>query len=248
MLFRSEPRGCPRGVSASWYVYSPLRVKYPYVRNSLLTLWRDAKTKSNNDPVLAWEYIQSDETRRSSYQKERGLGGFVRSSWDECVEIICASLIYTAKKYGPDRVFGFTPLPAMSMAGFASGTRFLTMYGASMVSFYDWYCDLPPASPQIWGDQTDVPESADWYNAGYLISWGSNLPQTRTPDAHFYSEARYRGTKITAISPDYADFTKFADHWLPVKAGTDSALAMAMGHVILNEFYFKQHTVCLICV
>ena len=128
----------------------------------------------------------------------------------------------------------------MSMSSFASGARFLSMLGASMVSFYDWYCDLPPASPQIWGEQTDVPESADWYNAGYIISWGSNLPQTRTPDAHFYVEARYRGTKIAAISPDYADFTKFADHWLPVRAGTDGALAMAMDHVVLKEFYLDR--------
>ena len=34
--------------------------------------------------------------------------------------------------------------------------------------FYDWYADLPPASPQIWGDQTDVPESSDWYNLDIL--------------------------------------------------------------------------------
>ena len=60
------------------------------------------------------------------------------------------------------------------------------------MSFYDWYCDLPPASPQTWGEQTDVPESADWYNSGFLILWGSNVPQTRTPDAHFYTEARYQ--------------------------------------------------------
>ena len=71
-----EPRGCPRGASFSWYMYSPLRVKYPYA-------------------------------------------------------------------------------------------------------------DLPPASPQVWGDQTDVPESSDWFNAGYIITWGSNVPLTRTPDAHF---------------------------------------------------------------
>ena len=37
-----------------------------------------------------------------------------------------------------------------------------------MLSFYDWYADLPPASPQIWGEQTDVPESSDWYNASSL--------------------------------------------------------------------------------
>ena len=38
-----EPRGCQRGISASWYVYSPIRVKYPYIRGPLLDLWREAK-------------------------------------------------------------------------------------------------------------------------------------------------------------------------------------------------------------
>ena len=65
------------------------------------------------------------------------------------------------------------------------------------MSFYDWYCDLPPASPQTWGEQTDVPESADWYNSGFLILWGSNVPQTRTPDAHFYTEARYAAPRAS---------------------------------------------------
>ena len=41
-----------------------------------------------------------------------------------------------------------------------------------MLSFYDWYADLPPASPQIWGEQTNVPESSDWYNAAYIIMCG----------------------------------------------------------------------------
>jgi len=45
----------------------------------------------------------------------------------------------------------------------------------------DWYADLPPASPQSFGDQTDVPESGDWWNGAYLIVWGTNLPTTRTP-------------------------------------------------------------------
>lgn len=34
-----------------------------------------------------------------------------------------------------------------------------------MLSFYDWYADLPVASPQVFGDQTDAPESGDWWNA-----------------------------------------------------------------------------------
>ena len=91
------------------------------------------------------------------------------------------------------------------------------------MSFYDWYCDLPPASPQIWGEQTDVPESADWYNSTYIIAWGSNVPQTRTPDAHFFTEVRYKGAKTVAVTPDYSEVAKLADIWMHPKQGTDAA-------------------------
>ena len=47
-----EPRGCQRGISASWYVYSPIRVKYPYVRGPLMDFWRQAKEEHPN-PVDA---------------------------------------------------------------------------------------------------------------------------------------------------------------------------------------------------
>ena len=60
---------------------------------------------------------------------------------------------------------GFSPIPAMSMVSYAAGSRYLSLIGGVCMSFYDWYCDLPPSSPQIWGEQTDVPESADWYNS-----------------------------------------------------------------------------------
>src|SRR5690606_8309939 len=94
----------------------------------------------------------------------------------------------------------------------------------------------------VFGDQTDVPESADWWNATYCLMWGSNVPVTRTPDAHFMTEARYRGQKVVVISPDYADNTKFADEWLAPHPGTDGALAQAMGHVILTEHYAQRRT------
>ncbi len=116
------------------------------------------------------------------------------------------------------------------------------LIGGVCMSFYDWYCDLPPASPQIWGEQTDVPESADWYNSTFIIAWGSNVPQTRTPDAHFFTEVRYKGAKTVAVTPDYSEVAKLADLWMHPKQGTDAALAMAMGHVVLKEFYFNKRS------
>ena len=128
----------------------------------------------------------------------------------------------------------------MSMVSHAVGSRFIELVGGAMTSFYDWYADLPVASPQVFGDQTDVPESGDWWNATYLLMWGSNVPVTRTPDAHWMAEARYKGQKVVVVSPDYADNTKFADTWLPAQPGTDGAMAMAMGHVMLKEFFVER--------
>jgi nitrate reductase alpha subunit len=236
-----EPRGCQRGISFSWYLYSSLRVKYPYIRGPLLDLWKSAKAKCS-DPVEAWKSIVETDELRAKYVRKRGMGGFRRIRWDEVAEIIAAATIYTAKKYGPDRIVGFSPIPAMSMVSYAAGTRFLQLLGGVCLSFYDWYCDLPPASPQIWGEQTDVNESADWYNAGYIVVMGSNVNMTRTPDAHFLAEVRYKGTKVVVLSPDYSQVSKYADAWLPVEQGHDGAFWMAVNHVIVNEFYSEKQT------
>ncbi|HWE75662.1 MAG TPA: nitrate reductase subunit alpha [Stellaceae bacterium] len=230
-----EPRGCARGASYSWYLYSANRVKHPLIRRRLIELWR--AERASKGPVEAWAAIVEDPVKARSYKSIRGLGGFVRAKWDEIEEIIAAANVYTAKQYGPDRIAGFSPIPAMSMVSYAAGSRYLSLIGGVCMSFYDWYCDLPPSSPQTWGEQTDVPESADWYNSTFLILWGSNVPQTRTPDAHFYTEVRYKGAKSVVVCPDYSEAAKFADLWLHPKQGTDAALAMAMGHVILKEYH-----------
>ncbi|MDH4273624.1 MAG: molybdopterin-dependent oxidoreductase, partial [Gammaproteobacteria bacterium] len=234
-----EPRGCQRGASFSWYLYSPHRVKYPLIRGRLLELYR-AERKAGKDPVEAWTAIQNDAEKRKKYTAVRGLGGFVRTHWDEVTEIIAAANVHTIKNHGPDRIFGFSPIPAMSMISYAAGSRYLSLIGGACGSFYDWYCDLPPASPQTWGEQTDVPEAADWYNSTYLIVCGANLPMTRTPDAHFYSEVRYKGAKVVSMAPDYAEYVKFADLWMPIRQGTDAAAFLAMGHVALKEFFIDK--------
>ncbi|MFC0675693.1 nitrate reductase subunit alpha [Brachybacterium hainanense] len=236
-----EPRGCPRGASFSWYTYSPTRVRYPYVRSQLLSMYREERARGL-DPVDAWTAIVSDPEKARRYKSARGKGGLVRASWDEAIEMAAAAYVHTVKTHGPDRATGFSPIPAMSQVSFSSGARFHQLIGGSMLSFYDWYADLPPASPQVFGDQTDVPESGDWWDAAYLIMWGSNVPLTRTPDAHWMTEARYRGQKVIAVAPDYAESVKFADEWLAPHPGTDAALAMAMGHTILREFYVEKDT------
>ncbi len=234
-----EPRGCQRGISYSWYLYSPLRVKYPYIRGALVDLWRQARAR-HDDPVEAWKSLTSNPESRQRWQRARGKGGFRRASWDEALEIISASCINTNKEHGPDRIAGFSPIPAMSMISYAAGARMLQLMGGVSLSFYDWYCDLPSASPETWGEQTDVNESADWFNAKLLAVMGSNLNMTRTPDCHFAAEARHNGTKMYVFSPDFSQVSKYADTWLNVNAGQDGAWWMAVNHVILKEFHHDR--------
>ncbi|MCF8233790.1 MAG: nitrate reductase subunit alpha [Bacteroidales bacterium] len=234
-----EPRGCQRGISFSWYLYSPVRVKYPLIRGALMDLFRDLKKEKGN-AYDAWKALQEDPAKRERYQKARGKGGFRRLNWDDALEIIAAANMYTVKKYGPDRITGFSPIPAMSMISYAAGSRFLQLMGGVNLSFYDWYCDLPNSFPEIWGEQTDVAESADWYNAKFVAVMGANLGMTRTPDVHFFSESRHNGTKTVVFSPDFSMVSKYADTWIPIHAGQDGAFWMAVTHVLLQEFHHEK--------
>jgi nitrate reductase alpha subunit len=232
-----EPRGCQRGISYSWYLYSPIRVKYPYVRGVLIDMYRQAKADHLGDPVAAWASIQNNPAARKTYQQARGKGGFRRIGWDEALEICAASTVHTISDHGPDRVAGFSPIPAMSQVSYAAGSRFMSLIGGVVMSFYDWYCDLPPASPEIWGEQTDVHESADWYNSRFVAVVGANLNMTRTPDTHFISEVRHAGAKLTVFSPDFSQVAKYADWWIPCHPGQDTAFWLAVNHVLLTELY-----------
>ena len=236
-----EPRGCQRGISASWYPYSPVRPKYPYIRGVLLDMYEEERAKGK-DPVEAWAAIEADPERKKTYRNARGKAGWKRGSWDVATDIWAASIIHTTKKYGADHLASFSPIPAMSMVSFISGHRLCNLLGGTMLSFYEWYHDLPHIMPWIWGDQTDVAEAADWYQSTYWMVIGSNLPMTRTPDAHFASEHKYNGGKIVNLAPNYSDVTKFADLWVPVRPGTDAAFLLSCIHVILQEFHVNRRS------
>ena len=75
-----EPRGCPRGASFSWYLYSPHRIKYPYLRGELAELWREAR-KSHSTALEAWQSIANDPSKTKKYKQARGMGGFVGRSY-----------------------------------------------------------------------------------------------------------------------------------------------------------------------
>ena len=96
----TKPRGCPRGASYSWYLYSANRLKYPLMRKRLMKMWREAKVQ-HGDPVDAWASIIEDADKAKSFKQARGRGGFVRSSWKEVNELIAASNVLYRQNLWP---------------------------------------------------------------------------------------------------------------------------------------------------
>ncbi|MDH4020438.1 MAG: nitrate reductase subunit alpha, partial [Xanthomonadales bacterium] len=68
-----EPRGCSRGASYSWYLYSSARLKYPMIRSQLLKSWRSLR-QLHDDPVVAWQHLQEDAAATKDYKAARGMG------------------------------------------------------------------------------------------------------------------------------------------------------------------------------
>ncbi len=177
----------------------------------------------------------------------RGEGKWRKASWEEALSYIASKIVDTISNHGPDTVTFYSANHAKFGITYAAGARLANLIGGVVCSFYDWVSDLPPGEPMTWGVQTDSCESADWFNSKYILLWGSNLLETRIPDAHFLTEARMHGTRIVAIFPEYNPVSIHADIFVPVKAGTDCALALSMANVIVNEelydeAYVKQYT------
>ncbi|MFB8755539.1 molybdopterin-dependent oxidoreductase [Streptomyces nigra] len=193
------------------------RLRDPHVRGVLLEQYREARRRLR-DPVLAWADVQGDPARRRRYQRARGTGGLVRVEWDEAVELVAAAYVHTLGAYGPDRIAGLFPADA-------PGARLHTLIGAPVL------VSEAPAR----GD--------DWADAAYLLVWGGDLPVTRSGDAWRLARARYRGQKVVAVGPGArAGGTRPADEVLHPHPGTDGALALAMGHVVLKEFFVDRES------
>ncbi|MCB9027505.1 MAG: molybdopterin-dependent oxidoreductase [Bacteroidales bacterium] len=106
--------------------------------------------------------------------------------------------ISTIKRYGPDRIAGFTPSWPCQWS-YALGARYLSLIGGAVPSFYDFYCDLPNLHHCRHGEQTDAGESADWYNS-HRSDMGFQRASDTYSDSPFYTQCDIR-TKVINISP-----------------------------------------------
>ena len=172
---------------------------------------------------------------------ERGQGKWKRISWDEALTEVADVIIDTATKEGPSAIVQGGGTRVMNIGSEGTGpTAFFVGLGAPLSNVTADNGDDHQGVAITLG-KVIVGDSADnWFYSDMILIWGGNPAYTNIPNHHFIAEARYNGTKVVTISPDYSPSAVHADQWVPVNIGSDAALALSMSQVIIKEKLFKE--------
>ncbi|MBI3058435.1 MAG: molybdopterin-dependent oxidoreductase, partial [Deltaproteobacteria bacterium] len=172
---------------------------------------------------------------------ERGQGKWKRISWDEALTEVADAIIDTATKEGPSAIVQGGGTRVMNIGSEGTGpTAFFVGLGAPLSNVTADNGDDHQGVAITLG-KVIVGDSADnWFYSDMILIWGGNPAYTNIPNHHFIAEARYNGTKVVIISPDYSPSAVHADQWVPVNIGSDAALALSMSQVIIKEKLFKE--------
>lgn len=165
----------------------------------------------------------------------RGSGRWQRISWDEALDAIADALLDELAERGGEGVICELGPNVDVGPNSAAVLRFFRQLGAPVTDSMGMIGDLAVGGTITLGTPHTDGSSDDWFRSDYLVLWAFNPAATRIPDAHFLTEARYRGASVVAIAPDYNQSAIHADLWLSPAPGSDAALALAACQVILEE-------------
>jgi nitrate reductase alpha subunit len=164
----------------------------------------------------------------------RGSGAFRRASWEEALDHTAEQLRRVAERYGPEAIAMTVQVPGTGYVQKGAFVALAGLNGWTIHHGYDQNGDLPMFWPMTFGVQSEELESLEWRNARYTLVFGSNIIQTRLPDAQHLLEAKRRG-KLVVVDPDYSPTAAKADEWMGIAPDTDAALALGMARVIIDR-------------
>lgn len=165
---------------------------------------------------------------------ERGSGKFRRATWDEALDYTAGKLNEITAKYGPEAVAVTIQVPGTGYVHKGAFVRLAGLANWSIHHGYDQNGDLPMFWPMTFGVQSEEFESLEWTNSRYTMVFGSNLIQTRLPDAQHTLRAKKNG-KLVVFDPDYCSTSAKADEWVSIKLDTDAAMGLGMAKVIIDR-------------
>ena len=172
---------------------------------------------------------------------ERGEGKWERITWEQAMTEIADKFIDHSVEYGPEAITcGLGTQMVMKRASYASIMRFANITGVQMPEAFAGVGDLFSGAQITLGHVTLGNTMAEIYKSKCCLIWFCNPAVTRIPDAHFFWEAKYNGTEVISISPDFNATAMHASKWLNPKPGTDIALAMAMIETIISDKSYDE--------
>jgi anaerobic dimethyl sulfoxide reductase subunit A len=211
-----QRRPCVMGLTFHRYIYHPDRILYPLKR---------------------------------APGSKRGEGKYVRISWDEALDTIAGKLKECREKYGPYSII--TPFSPNEKA-----ERLFSIWGAG-VEGWGW-CSTDAArlmahvisGEEGWAMARYASGSAAdmLANSKMVVLWGNDATVGHQGPAHqfayFIKLARERGKPVIIIDPRYSTAVKtLADQWIPIKPGTDTAMFMAIAHVLFERDLWNKEFV-----
>ncbi len=175
----------------------------------------------------------------------RGSGKWKAISWAEALDDVAKNLSSIREKYGPEALFWCTEDSSFT----DMQSDFNLLYGSPNFSMHSNTCDVARKASfkLVMGDDRPLP---DFAHAKYVLVFGWNL-LAATKWAHLpgiWNWGRAQGAKMVYVDPFYNQTAAKADEWIPIRPGTDGALALALGHEIVkngwqDEEFIKNYTV-----
>jgi anaerobic selenocysteine-containing dehydrogenase len=186
--------------------------------------------------------------RRIASKGNAGVGVFERITWDEALDEIAAKLMTAAAEFGPESILPFSYGGTLGQIhGNGMDRRFFHRLGASQLDRTICSEAGEVAIESVLGAKLGVaPE--DFQHSRYIIAWGANIHGNNIHLWPFIEEARRGGAKLVVIDPFRTRTARLADWHLPIRPGTDVALALGLMHCIIeNDLHDKAfvdaHTV-----
>ena len=170
----------------------------------------------------------------------RGSGKFEKITWDKAIDLIAEKLKEQKAKYGPESLAVLSPARRTYSAYMA---RFLQAHGSPNYA-HSGICMVQKNfvfSYTLGILGTNLP-AADYAQTKCLIVWGTQPIYSGSSKGQLKRllDAKARGAKTIAIKPTMEPDVAIADIWVPVRPGTDAALALAMLNVIINEKLYDK--------
>ena len=166
---------------------------------------------------------------------ERGEGRWRRVSWDEALTEIADAMLDAIQESSPQSIVRIGTPGEGGVQSIALAGAVLSRLGATVTDIQAEINDFNPGLYATFGRFDPVPSSDDWFHSELLLIWANNPAYSAIPWYHYLVEARYHGSEIVTIAPDYSPSAIHGDLFVPVRIGSDAALALSMCRVIIDE-------------